>query len=234
MPLVFSHWVSGWDKGFVKMKKSLTSQNSEPDLSEVFRCASLSLMSRLNVTYLPVPGQGGLSRDKKKPTPGASLILVFRTSKQLLLLFVNHAARSDSQLTKEVPVQVDQNKNKAGVRSSNEERTDPNNGPAMAWQGMRSDSGASHSLFIAARSWVRYLFFSAAWAAKDHGTKTSRQSRLIHVTVSREAGEANGEGGSEVTARCRRPGWDLPWLLLTASLLLPLFPLSVIDAWGQC
>lgn len=51
---------------------------------------------------------------------------------QLLLLFVNHAAQSDSQLTKEVPVQVDQNNNKAGVRSSNEERTDPNNGRAMA------------------------------------------------------------------------------------------------------
>lgn len=96
----------------------------------------------------------------KKKKPGASLVPVFRTPKQLLLLFVNRAARSDSQLTKEVPVQVDQNNNKAGVRSSNEERTDPNNGRAMAWQGMRSDSGASHSLFIAARSRVSYLFFS--------------------------------------------------------------------------
>lgn len=70
--------------------------------------------------------------ERKKKNPGASLVLVFRTPKQLLLLFVNHAAQSDSQLTKDVPVQVDQNNNKAGVRSSNEERTDPNNGRAMA------------------------------------------------------------------------------------------------------
>ena len=183
-------------------------------------------------SYLPVPGQGGLSIEKKT-NPGASLVLVFRTPKQLLLLFVNHEAQSDSELIKEVPVQVDQNNNKAGVRSSNEERTEPNNGWAMAWQGMRSDSGASHSLFIAARSRVSYLFFSAAWAAKHHGTKTSSQSWLIHVTVSRESGKPSGEGGSETTW-CRRPGRYSPWLLLTASLSLPLFPFLVTDMRGRC
>lgn len=87
-------------------------------------------MSRLNILiYLFQVKADYLQREKKKP--GASLVPVFRTPKQLLLLFVNRAARSDSQLTKEVPVQVDQNNNKAGVRSSNEERTDPNNGRAM-------------------------------------------------------------------------------------------------------
>lgn len=75
---------------------------------------------------LPVPGQGELPREKK------NLLLILRTPKQLLLLFVNHAQQSDSQLTKEVPGQVDQNNNKTGVRSSNEERTDPNNGQAVA------------------------------------------------------------------------------------------------------
>lgn len=76
----------------------------------------------------------------------------FKDPKGAFLLFVNHAPQSDSQRTKEAPGQVDQNNNKTGVRSSNEERTDPHNDRAVAWQGMRSDSGASHSLFIAVRS----------------------------------------------------------------------------------
>lgn len=101
---------------------------------------------------LPVPGQSKLPWKMKK------IVLILRTSNQLLLLFVNRAQQSDSQLTKEVPGQVDQNNNKTGVRSCNEERTDPNNGQAVAWQGMRSDSVASHSLFIAARSWLIYFF----------------------------------------------------------------------------
>lgn len=91
-------------------------------------------MSWLNILiYLFQVKADYLEREKrKKQNPGASLVIVFWTPKQLLLLFVNHAAQSDSQHTKKVPVQVDQNNNKAGVRSSNEERTDPNNGRAMA------------------------------------------------------------------------------------------------------
>lgn len=166
----------------------------------------------------------------KKKKPGASLVPVFRTPKQLLLLFVNRAARSDSQLTKEVPVQVDQNNNKAGVRSSNEERTDPNNGRAMVWQGMRSDSGASHSLFIAARSRVSYLFFLSGMSSKGSWHK-NKQPVMAHPCDCQR--RPSDEGGSEVTAWCRRPGRDSPWLL-TASLSLPPFPLAVIDMRGQC
>lgn len=177
MLLVFSHWISGWDKGCVKMKRSPTSHR----FWIWFSCANLSLMSRLNILiYLFQVKADYLQRKKKKKqNPGASLVPVFRTPKQLLLLFVNRAARSDSQLTKEVPVQVDQNNNKAGVRSSNEERTDPNNGRAVAWQGMRSDSGASHSLFIAARSRVSYFFFLSGMSSKGSWHK-NKQPVMAH------------------------------------------------------
>lgn len=108
------------------MKGSVTSHNSGPALAQAFRCTNISVMTWLNILCYLFQVKANHQEKKNK------LVLILRTPKQLLLLFVNHAEQSDSQLTKEVPRQVNQNNNKTGVRSSNEERTDPNNGQAVA------------------------------------------------------------------------------------------------------
>lgn len=108
---------------------------------------------------------------------------------------------------------------------------------AKPWLDMLWKVTVDESSIIYSSAELRYLFFSAAWAARDHGTKQAA-SRGLFMWLSADS-VANPVVEEAVTAalvwcgRCGQDG-DSPWLLLTPSLSLPSFLFHVIDQRSQC